>query len=79
MMIGTNNTPISRTTTTPHRKETKLEMSMQNMFMPGTPELTEGLDVLEALSFQTAQERDQPSIILEMFEPEYPDIKNLID
>lgn len=52
---------------------------MQNMFTPGMPELTEGLEVPEALSFQTAQERDQPSIIPEMVEPEYPDIEILID
>lgn len=79
MTKGTNNTPVSGTTTTPRGKEAKLETSTQNVFTPGTPEITEGLEVPEALSFQTAQERDQPSIIPEMVEPEYPDVEILVD
>ena len=79
MMKGTSNTPISGTTTTPRSKEAKLETSTQKVFTPGTPELTEGLDVPDALSFQTAQERDRPSVIPEMVEPEYPDVENLVD
>ena len=46
MIKGTTNTPLGM----------KLETSTQNVFTPGTPELTKGLDVPESLSFQTAQE-----------------------
>ena len=67
MIKGTTNTPLG----------TKLETSMQNVFTPGTPELTEGLDVPEALSFQTAQEQDQQPLIPEMNEPEYPNVEDL--
>ena len=67
MIKGTTNTPLG----------TKLETSTQNVFTPGTPELTEGLDVPEALSFQTAQERDQQPLIPEMNEPEYPNVEDL--
>ncbi|EDR12182.1 uncharacterized protein LACBIDRAFT_323267 [Laccaria bicolor S238N-H82] len=79
MTRQTSNTPTSGTTTTPRGREAKLETSTQNMFMPGTPELSEGLDIPEAPSFQTAQERDQPSIISEGIEPEHPGVEDLTD
>ena len=76
----TANTPISGTmTNTPQGKETKLETSTQNVFMPGTPDLTEELDVPEAVSFQTAQEQDQPSLVPETIKPEIPEVENLVN
>ena len=41
--------------------------------------MPEGLDIPEASYFQTAQEQDQPTSIPEANEPEYPDIKDLIE
>lgn len=35
------------------------------MFMPGMLDLTEELDIPEAISFQMAQEQDQPSLVPE--------------
>ena len=76
----TNNTPISGTTTnTPRGRETKLETNTQNVFTPGTPDLPDELDVPEAVSFQTAQERDQQSLIPEMGDPELPEVADLVD
>ena len=79
MSKGSTNKPTSGTTNTPCRKEVMLETSTQNVFTPGTPDLPEGLDIPEALSFQTAQERDQQSLIPEMGEPEYSDVVDLVD
>ena len=76
----TNNTPISGTTTNmPCRRETKLETNTQNVFTPGTPDLPDELDVPEAVSFQTAQEQDQQSLIPEMGDPELPEVADLVD
>jgi len=77
MTKGSVNQSVSGTTNTPHRKESKLETNMQNVFTPGMPELPEGLDIPETLSFQTAQERDHQTPIPEAIEPKYPDIKDL--
>ena len=54
MTKGSTNKPISGTTNTPRGKEITLETSTQNVFTPGTPDISEGLDIPEALSFQTA-------------------------
>ena len=69
----------SGTTNTPRGRETTLETSTQNVFTPGTPDLPEALDIPEALSFQTAQERDVETPIPETDETEYPDIEDLIE
>ena len=52
---------------------------MQNVFTPGTPDLPEGLDIPDALSFQTAQERDQQTMIPETIGPEDSDLADLIE
>ena len=79
MTKGPTNKPISGTTNTPRGKEITLETSTQNVFTPGTPDISEGLDIPEALSFQTAQERDQQTPIPEAAETGYPDIEDLVD
>ena len=79
MIKGTGNVSASGTSNTPRGKEVTLETSTQNVFTPGTPELPEGLDMPEAITFQTAQERDQQSFVPGMNETDYPDVEDLID
>ena len=79
MSKGVTNKPASGTTATPRGKEVTLETSTQNVFTPGMPDLPEGLDIPDVLSFQTAQERDQPPHLPEATEPEYSDIEDLVD
>ena len=56
-----------------------METNTQNVFTPGTPDLVEELNVPEGVSFQTAQERDQPSLNPEMIEPELPEVEDFVD
>lgn len=77
--MGSVNKPVSGTTNAPHEKEVMLEMSTQNMFTPGTPDLTEGLDIPDVLSFATAQEHDQPPLVPNIAEPDYSDVEDLLD
>ena len=80
MSQGTINKPIPGTTNMPRAKEKVLDTSTQNVFTPGMPDISEGLDIPEALSFQTAQEREQQTPIPETTdETGYPNIKDLVD
>lgn len=67
----------SGTTNTPRGKETILETSTQNVFTPGTPDFPEPVDMPDALSFQTAQERDEGIPIQETVGTDDPDIEDL--
>ena len=77
MSGGSVNKPTSGTTNTPRAKEIALDTNTQNVFTPGTPDISEGLDIPETLSFQTAQERDRQTPLPEITETEYPDIEDL--
>lgn len=78
MMKGTLAASTSGTMDTPRGREMSLEMSTQNMFTPGTPDFPEPSDIPEALSFQTAQERDKEATVPGATETKFPDIEDLI-
>ena len=85
MTKGSSNKTSFGTTDTPRGKEVALETNTQNVFMPGTPDIPEGLDIPEISSFQTAQEQDRltpidrQATVAETIDPDYPDIEDLVE